>query len=165
MAYRWDLRGLDVVDAAPTSNGPRAAHGRDSSPVPPAQVFENLELKHKVFGTVSGLVRDDCVLATNTSAIPIEKVAAGIDKPERVLGMHYFSPVPSMQLLEIIPHAGTNQESMSKAFAVGIKQGKTCIEVADVPGFYVNRALAPMMAEVAPLFEDGVTPKQLDEAI
>ena len=128
-------------------------------------VFENLELKHKVFGTVSGLVRDDCVLATNTSAIPIEKVAAGIDKPERVLGMHYFSPVPSMQLLEIIPHAGTNEESMSKAFGVGIKQGKTCIEVADVPGFYVNRALAPMMAEVAPLFEDGVTPKQLDEAI
>ena len=128
-------------------------------------VFENLELKHKVFGTVSGLVRDDCVLATNTSAIPIEKVAAGIDRPERVLGMHYFSPVPSMQLLEIIPHAGTNKESMSKAFAVGIKQGKTCIEVADVPGFYVNRALAPMMAEVAPLFEDGVTPKQLDEAI
>jgi enoyl-CoA hydratase/long-chain 3-hydroxyacyl-CoA dehydrogenase len=128
-------------------------------------VFENLELKHKVFGTVSGLVRDDCVLATNTSAIPIEKVAAGIDRPERVLGMHYFSPVPSMQLLEIIPHAGTNEESMSKAFGVGIKQGKTCIEVADVPGFYVNRALAPMMAEVAPLFEDGVTPKQLDEAI
>merc|ERR1719311_1240022 len=128
-------------------------------------VFENLELKHKVFGTVSGLVRDDCVLATNTSAIPIEKVAAGIDKPERVLGMHYFSPVPSMQLLEIIPHAGTSKESMSKAFGVGIKQGKTCIEVADVPGFYVNRALAPMMAEVAPLFEDGVTPKQLDEAI
>ena len=128
-------------------------------------VFENLELKHKVFGTVSGLVRDDCVLATNTSAIPIEKVAAGIDRPERVLGMHYFSPVPSMQLLEIIPHAGTNKESMSKAFGVGIKQGKTCIEVADVPGFYVNRALAPMMAEVAPLFEDGVTPKQLDEAI
>ena len=70
-----------------------------------------------------------------------------------------------MQLLEIIPHTGTNKESMSKAFGVGIKQGKTCIEVADVPGFYVNRALAPMMAEVAPLFEDGVTPKQLDEAI
>jgi len=128
-------------------------------------VFENLELKHKVFGSVSSLVRDDCVLATNTSAIPIGNVAAGIAKPERVLGMHYFSPVPQMQLLEIIPHAGTNEESMAKAFAVGIKQGKTCIEVADVPGFYVNRALAPMMAEIAPLFEDGVTPKQLDEAI
>ena len=111
-------------------------------------VFENLELKHKVFGSVSSLVGDDCVLATNTSAIPIGNVAAGIAKPERVLGMHYFSPVPQMQLLEIIPHAGTNDESMAKAFAGGIKQGKTCIEVADVPGFYVNRALAPMMAEV-----------------
>ena len=181
-AFVKKAQDLDVVIEAPIdpcgnqiSGAPR--HRRDdvssmasrltkvSRMISTQAVFENLELKHKVFGTVSGLVRDDCVLATNTSAIPIEKVAAGIDRPERVLGMHYFSPVPSMQLLEIIPHAGTNKESMSKAFAVGIKQGKTCIEVADVPGFYVNRALAPMMAEVAPLFEDGVTPKQLDEAI
>ena len=79
-------------------------------------MFENLELKHKVFGSVSSLVRDDCVLATNTSAIPIGNVAAGIAKPERVLGMHYFSPVPQMQLLEIIPHAGTNDESMEQRF-------------------------------------------------
>jgi enoyl-CoA hydratase/long-chain 3-hydroxyacyl-CoA dehydrogenase len=128
-------------------------------------VFEDLSLKHKVFRSVEPLVSEACVLATNTSAIPIAKVAAGAAKPERVLGMHYFSPVPSMQLLEIIPHAGTDPKAMAAAFAVGIKQGKFCIEVKDVPGFYVNRCLAPMMAELAPLFQDGVKPKQLDEAI
>ena len=68
-------------------------------------VFEDLDLKHKVFAGVAPLVKDDCVLATNTSAIPIGNVAAGVPNPERVLGMHYFSPVPQMQLLEIIPHA------------------------------------------------------------
>ena len=128
-------------------------------------VFEDLDLKHKVFQSVEPLVSEACVLATNTSAIPIAKVAAGAAKPERVLGMHYFSPVPQMQLLEIIPHAGTDPKAMAAAFAVGIKQGKFCIEVKDVPGFYVNRCLAPMMAELAPLFQDGVKPKQLDEAI
>jgi len=128
-------------------------------------VFEEVGVKHAVFNAVAPLVRDDTVLATNTSAIPIRDVAAGIPNPERVLGMHYFSPVPSMQLLEIIPHAGTSDEALATAFAVGIKQGKFCVEVADVPGFYVNRCLAPMMAEVGPLFADGVTPKQLDDAI
>ena len=129
-------------------------------------VFENLELKHRVFNAIAPLVRPDCVLATNTSAIPIGQVAAGVaSHPERVLGMHYFSPVPKMQLLEIIPHASTSKEAMAVAFSVGIQQGKTCIEVADVPGFYVNRALAPMMAEIGPLFEDGVTPGELDKAI
>ena len=128
-------------------------------------VFEDLDLKHKVFQGLEPLVGDGCVLATNTSAIPIAKVAAGVTKPERVLGMHYFSPVPQMQLLEIIPHAGTDPAAMAKAFAVGIKQGKFCIEVKDVPGFYVNRCLAPMMAELAPLFQDGVSPQALDEAI
>ncbi|KAH8047655.1 enoyl-CoA hydratase [Aureococcus anophagefferens] len=104
-------------------------------------VFEDLDLKHKVFQSV-----------------------AGAAKPERVLGMHYFSPVPQMQLLEIIPTRARTPRPW-RAFAVGIKQGKFCIEVKDVPGFYVNRCLAPMMAELAPLFQDGVEPKQLDEAI
>ena len=76
-------------------------------------VFEDLDLKHKVFGGVSPLVADDCVLATNTSAIPIGKVAAGIEHPGRVLGMHYFSPVPQMQLLEIIVTPQTDLETRS----------------------------------------------------
>lgn len=128
-------------------------------------VLEKLDLKHKVFSAIESVVSEDCVLATNTSAIPIADVARGCSKPERFLGMHYFSPVPQMQLLEIIPHQGTNEKSIERATALGIKQGKTCIAVKDVPGFYVNRALSPMMAELGMLFADGVDPSTLDEAI
>ncbi|KAH8097362.1 enoyl-CoA hydratase [Aureococcus anophagefferens] len=159
-------KGLNVLSSR-TRGGGDAAWLRKAATadVVVEAVFEDLDLKHKVFQSVEPLVSEACVLATNTSAIPIAKVAAGAAKPERVLGMHYFSPVPQMQLLEIIPHAGTDPKAMAAAFAVGIKQGKFCIEVKDVPGFYVNRCLAPMMAELAPLFQDGVEPKQLDEAI
>jgi enoyl-CoA hydratase/long-chain 3-hydroxyacyl-CoA dehydrogenase len=128
-------------------------------------VPENLELKHRVIQACEPLLAPTTVFATNTSAIPIADVAAGASRPERVIGMHYFSPVPQMPLLEIIPHAGTAPDACAIAVEVGIKQGKTCIIVKDVPGFYVNRCLAPMLAEVFPLFQDGVTPEQLDKAM
>jgi len=132
-------------------------------------VFEKLELKHAVLKAVEGAgLRPTTVLATNTSALPIADVARGLAEEKtrkRVLGMHYFSPVPSMQLLEIIPHATTDEDAVEVAFQVGIDQGKTCILVKDVPGFYVNRALSPMMAEIKPLFADGVDPLTLDQAI
>ncbi|KAJ1455847.1 ClpP/crotonase-like domain-containing protein [Pelagophyceae sp. CCMP2097] len=127
-------------------------------------VFEDIELKHAVLKSVEPLMKDDAVFATNTSAIPISRIAAGAARPERVVGLHYFSPVPQMPLLEVIPHAGSSDEAMARAFAVGIRQGKTCIEVKDVPGFYVNRAIAPMMAELPQLFADGVTPAQMEKA-
>uniref|UniRef100_A0A7S3JT27 Enoyl-CoA hydratase n=1 Tax=Aureoumbra lagunensis TaxID=44058 RepID=A0A7S3JT27_9STRA len=128
-------------------------------------VFENLQLKHDVLSQVEKLVSNNCIIATNTSALPITNVAQGLKKKDRVLGMHYFSPVPQMQLLEIIPHAETCDDALRIAFQVGIDQGKTCILVKDVPGFYVNRALAPQMAEIGPLFADGVDPAKLDAAI
>ena len=129
-------------------------------------VFENLGLKHEVLGAVAARAPARVVLATNTSALPIADVARGLRTlSNRVLGMHYFSPVPQMQLLEIIPHGGTDADAVKIAFEVGIAQGKTCILVKDVPGFYVNRALSPMMAEIKPLFADGVDPLRLDEAI
>ena len=128
-------------------------------------VFEDVHLKKNIFKSIEPIVKPDCVLATNTSAIPIKNIANVCTHPERVLGMHYFSPVPQMQVLEIIPHENTSKKALCKAFDAGIKQGKYCIEVADVPGFYVNRCLAPMMAEMIPLLKEGVKPTQLDEAI
>lgn len=92
-------------------------------------------------------------------------IAEAATRPERVVGMHYFSPVEKMPLLEIIPHAGTSEDALAAAFALGSKQGKTIIIVKDVPGFYVNRCLGPFMVESMALLGEGVEPEQLDKAM
>jgi enoyl-CoA hydratase/long-chain 3-hydroxyacyl-CoA dehydrogenase len=111
-------------------------------------VFEDLDLKRKIVADVERVTPDHCIFATNTSAIPISEIAVGAKRPQNIIGMHYFSPVPSMPLLEIIPHKGTSDATTATAFEVGSKQGKTCIIVKDVPGFYVNRCLGPFLVEV-----------------
>ena len=128
-------------------------------------VFEDLQLKRDIVATVESVTPDHCVFATNTSAIPIADIAVGAKRPENIIGMHYFSPVPSMPLLEIIPHKGTSESAKAAAFAVGTQQGKTCILVKDVPGFYVNRCLGPYLVEVSALVRDGVPLKELDSAV
>jgi enoyl-CoA hydratase/long-chain 3-hydroxyacyl-CoA dehydrogenase len=115
-------------------------------------VFEDLSLKKKIVADVEAVTPDHCIFATNTSAIPIADIAQGAKRPENIIGMHYFSPVPSMPLLEIIPHEGTSNSTKATAFEVGSKQGKTCIMVKDVPGFYVNRCLGPFLVEVSQMF-------------
>lgn len=87
-------------------------------------VPEVMSLKHAVIQQLEPLVRADAVIATNTSALPIAQVAAAAAKPERVLGMHFFSPVDKMPLLEIIPHAGTAPSAIATAYELGLKQGK-----------------------------------------
>mmetsp|Transcript_29382 Transcript_29382/g.80711 ORF Transcript_29382/g.80711 Transcript_29382/m.80711 type:complete len:806 (+) Transcript_29382:54-2471(+) len=128
-------------------------------------VFEDLDLKRKIVAQVEHTTSDECIFATNTSAIPIASIAEGAQRPENIIGMHYFSPVPAMLLLEIIPHEGTSDSTIATAFEVGTKQGKTCIVVKDVPGFYVNRCFGPYLVETAALLRDGVKPEQLDKAI
>ena len=128
-------------------------------------VFEDLDLKHKVIEEMEQYIPDHCVFATNTSAIPIAEIAKASKRPENVVGMHYFSPVPSMPLLEIIPHAGTSDAAIAAACDVGTKQGKTCIAVKDVPGFYVNRCLGPFLVEVSALARDGASLELLDKSM
>jgi len=128
-------------------------------------VFENLDLKKKIVADMERVTPDHCVFATNTSAIPITKIAEGAKRPENIIGMHYFSPVPMMPLLEIIPHAGTSAAATATAFEVGTKQGKTCIVVKDVPGFYVNRCLGPFLVEVSALARDGASLEMLDKSM
>ena len=112
-------------------------------------VFEDLDLKKRIVKEMERVTPEHCVFATNTSAIPITKIAEGAGRPENIIGMHYFSPVPQMPLLEIIPHEGTSDAAKATAFEVGTKQGKTCIVTKDVPGFYVNRCLGPFLVEVS----------------
>ena len=128
-------------------------------------VFEDLGVKHKVIGEMESILPEHAIIATNTSAIPIAEIAKGSKRPERVIGMHYFSPVDKMPLLEIIPHSGTDKDVLAAAMQVGLKQGKTVISVKDVPGFYINRCLGPFLAEVMALVLQGVPLPEMDKAM
>ena len=127
-------------------------------------VFEDLALKREMLKAFEE-VNPRAIFATNTSSIPIADIAKGARRPEAVIGMHYFSPVHKMPLLEIIPSADTAPEVIATAVALGKRQGKTVIRVGDAPGFYVNRILGPYMAEAAWLLAEGAAIDALDRAV
>ncbi|MBA3260537.1 MAG: fatty acid oxidation complex subunit alpha FadJ [Gemmatimonadales bacterium] len=128
-------------------------------------VFEELELKRRVLAEVEAVTRPDTIFASNTSSIPIRDIAAAAVHPERVLGMHFFSPVEKMPLLEVIPTEATGPEAIVTAVRFGRRMGKTVIVVGDHPGFWVNRILSPYLNEAAMLLQEGVPIDAIDRTM
>jgi len=119
-------------------------------------VTENEAVKKKVFQDLARALRPDAVLATNTSSIPITRIAASVDRPERVIGMHFMNPVPVMQLVEIIRGAQTSDATYAATRALAEKMGKTTVLSKDMPGFIVNRILIPMLNEACFALQEGL---------
>jgi 3-hydroxyacyl-CoA dehydrogenase/enoyl-CoA hydratase/3-hydroxybutyryl-CoA epimerase len=128
-------------------------------------VFEDLALKHRVLAEVEPAIDSDAVYASNTSTIPIGRIAEGAQHPERVLGMHFFSPVHKMPLLEVIVTPSTTAEATVTAVAYGKRLGKTVIVVNDGPGFYTTRTLSAYMNEAGRLLDEGASIESIDEAL
>ena len=128
-------------------------------------VFESLELKQSILSEVAGLVGDRTVLASNTSSLPISSIADGVTAPEAVIGMHYFSPVEKMPLLEVVVTDRTADWATATAVAFGKRQGKTVVVVNDGPGFYTTRVLGPYSNEALHLLAEGNSIEAIDGAI
>lgn len=128
-------------------------------------VFEDLALKHRVLEEVEPVIDPSAVYASNTSTIPITRIAEVARRPERVLGMHFFSPVHRMPLLEVITTRRTSREATVTAVAYGKRLGKTVIVVNDGPGFYTTRTLSAYMNEAGRLLDDGASIDAIDRAL
>lgn len=128
-------------------------------------VFEDIALKQQMVRDIEAVTPPHTVFATNTSSLPIHQIAAGASRPEQVIGLHYFSPVDKMPLVEVIPHAGTDNSTLATTVALARKQGKTAIVVADKAGFFVNRILAPYLNEAARCLLEGEPVESIDRAL
>jgi 3-hydroxyacyl-CoA dehydrogenase/enoyl-CoA hydratase/3-hydroxybutyryl-CoA epimerase len=128
-------------------------------------VFEDLALKHRVLEEVEPTLHANAVYASNTSTIPIARIAEAAQRPGRVLGMHFFSPVHKMPLLEVIVTPATEKDATVTAVAFGKKLGKTVIVVHDSPGFYTTRALSAYMNEAGKLLDEGARIEAIDKAL
>ncbi|TYP90634.1 3-hydroxyacyl-CoA dehydrogenase NAD-binding domain-containing protein [Blastococcus xanthinilyticus] len=125
-------------------------------------VFEEMSVKQQVFAEVEAIVSPECVLATNTSALSVTEMAAKLDHPERVVGLHFFNPVAVLPLLEVVRAEQTDDATLATAFAVGKALKKSCVLVADAPAFVVNRLLTRFLGEVTAAVEQG-TPVEVAE--
>ena len=128
-------------------------------------VFEELSLKQRVLQEVEPAIDSTAVYASNTSTIPITRIAEGAKHPERVVGMHFFSPVHRMPLLEVIATHLTSPEAIVSAVAYGKRLGKTVIVVNDGPGFYTTRTLSAYMNEAGRLLDEGASIEAIDKAL
>lgn len=151
--------GIDRIHATTTAV---PLHNRDL--VIEAAV-EEIEIKKKIFADLSNRCSEECILATNTSALPIHELAEVVQNPARIVGLHFFNPVPRMPLIEVVRAPTTSDQTLADAVRFVQAIGKSPVVVKDAPGFLVNRILLPYLLEAFCRFSDGITPKRIDEAM
>jgi len=122
-------------------------------------IIEKIEIKKSVFESVEAIVKDECVLATNTSSLSVTSIAAACKKPERVIGLHFFNPAPLMALVEIIPAIQTKPELADEMKQLMINWKKTPVKTKDTPGFIVNRVARPFYGEALRIYEESIADK------
>lgn len=128
--------------------------------------IENLELKKKIFIDLDKICPPQTILATNTSCLSVMDIAAVTKRQDKVLGVHFFNPVPLMKLLELVKTIATSEETLKTARAFGEKVGKEVVTASDTPGFIVNRLLVPFLLEAMKLLESGAATKEdIDKAV
>jgi 3-hydroxybutyryl-CoA dehydrogenase len=129
-------------------------------------VVEELDAKRQLFRELEGVVAPEAVLATNTSALSVTEIASAAERPERVVGLHFFNPAPVLPLVEVVRTEAASEDAVETAYAFAERIGKRPIRCADTPGFVVNRILIPLLNDcVRVLDEAGVTPEDLDTAM
>ncbi len=127
---------------------------------------ENMDIKKKIFAELDEVVKADAILATNTSSLSITEIAAATKRPDKVIGMHFFNPVPMMKLVELIKGVATSQETYDAIDKLCVDIKKTVVKVEEAPGFVVNRILIPMINEAVGILADGVaSAEDIDNAM
>lgn len=127
---------------------------------------ENMELKKRIFAEIDKICKQETIFATNTSSLSITEIASATNRPDRVIGMHFFNPVPVMKLIEVIKGLATSEETKNIILELCKKIEKTPVEVEEAPGFVVNRILVPMINEAVGILADGVAKAEdIDEAM
>jgi 3-hydroxybutyryl-CoA dehydrogenase len=150
---------LSAADAAAAAQ--RLEVAADMEALAPCELVieaapERVELKRELYARLSGIVAADCVLATNTSSLPVTGIAAGASNPERVVGMHFFNPAPLMRLLEVVAGERSGERALALADATGAAMGKDVIRASDGPGFLVNRCNRPFGLEALRLLQERI---------
>lgn len=155
------LAGKGVIDEQQVSAAAQITYTDNFEDVPGADYVieaatENPEMKLNIFAELDGLARQDVILASNTSSISLTKIAAATERADKVIGMHFFNPVPLMRLVEIIRGLATSDQTADTAIALAQQMGKEPVEANDSPGFISNRVLCPMINEAIFALQEGV---------
>lgn len=140
-------------------------HAYDQADIVIEAVLEKMDLKKVIIKEIEEQCHENVIIASNTSSLSLTEMAQAAQKPENVIGMHYFSPVPKMPLLEIVTTEHTSPKVVSACYDFGLRQGKTVVVVKDGPGFYVNRILGPYLNECLTMVNEGVSFEVVDKAL